>query len=293
MLLLFCRFILSLGRYRTLDWLIKLVGAVLFITTLAAFFLTLKHGPVSPTLSFTQVLPTSATDIAFIIALMGWMPTALDLSAWNSLWTVARIKQTGYWPTLKETLFDFNFGYLVSAGLAICFLTMGAFLIHGGATSMPANGSAFANRVISMYSESIGSWSYLIVATAGFAIMFGTSIAVLDGYGRALSRVIELMFADRVSAKASLHRFTYPSILWLLIAGTLLIVIAYGSSIPALVDLATTISFLIAPLVAIANLRLVHAPYVNPEAQPPRWLLMLAYLGVLFLIAFSFYFLLS
>ena len=35
---------------------------------------------------------------------MGWMPTAIDLSSWNSLWTIARIKQTGFRPKLKETL---------------------------------------------------------------------------------------------------------------------------------------------------------------------------------------------
>ena len=32
------------------------------------------------------------------------MPTAVDMSVWNSIWTIERIKQTKYHPTLKETI---------------------------------------------------------------------------------------------------------------------------------------------------------------------------------------------
>ena len=53
---------------------------------------------------------------------MGWMPTALDLSTWNSLWTVARIKESGYHPTLKETKFDFNLQDVFIAWSAGCIL---------------------------------------------------------------------------------------------------------------------------------------------------------------------------
>ena len=67
---------------------------------------------------------------------MGWMPTAIDLSSWNSLWTLEKIKNTNYHPTLKETLFEFNLGYLISAFLSICFMTMGAFLIYGTKTTI-------------------------------------------------------------------------------------------------------------------------------------------------------------
>ena len=52
---------------------------------------------------------------------MGWMPTAVDMSVWNSIWTIERIKQTKYHPTLKETIFDFNVGYLLTIVMAICF----------------------------------------------------------------------------------------------------------------------------------------------------------------------------
>ena len=128
-LFLVCLVILVIGKYAALDNLIKIIGAVLLITTLIAFVLTLIHGPVDRISSFTPPkLWGNEASILFLIALMGWMPTAVDLSSWNSLWTLERIKQTGYRPKMKETLFDFNVSYLITALLAICFVTLGAYL---------------------------------------------------------------------------------------------------------------------------------------------------------------------
>ena len=120
---------------------------------------------------------------------MGWMPTAIDLSSWNSLWTLEKIKNTNYHPTLKETLFEFNFGYFISAFLSICFMTMGAFLIYGTNITMPSASHLFANQVVNLYTKVFGDWSYIIIASSTFSIMFGTCIAVFDGYGRALKNL--------------------------------------------------------------------------------------------------------
>ena len=62
---------------------------------------------------------------------MGWMPTAVDLSSWNSLWTLERMKLSNYSPKLSETVFEFNLGYISSAILSICFITLGAYLMYG------------------------------------------------------------------------------------------------------------------------------------------------------------------
>ena len=46
----------------------------------------------------------------------------VDISSWHSLWTIARIKQTNFKPKLKETLLDFNLGYIVTGIMAIIFV---------------------------------------------------------------------------------------------------------------------------------------------------------------------------
>ena len=76
-LFLICGSILSFGKYNHLDSLIKLIGLTLLISTLLAFVLVLLKGPTSNTLF--PLIEYNNTDILFIIALMGWMPTAVDL----------------------------------------------------------------------------------------------------------------------------------------------------------------------------------------------------------------------
>ena len=157
-LFLVCGSILTFGKYSSLDSLIKIIGFVLLLSTLISFLLVLIKGPVSDNL-FPDVKYIKS-DILFIIALMGWMPTAVDLSSWNSLWTLERIKQTNFKPTLNQTIFEFNIGYLSSAFLSICFLTLGAYLMYETENDFSNSSAIFANQVITLYTQSIGSWSY-------------------------------------------------------------------------------------------------------------------------------------
>ena len=93
---------------------------------------------------------------------------------------------------MKETLRDFNLGYIISALLAICFVTLGAYMLYGSDTVIPDGSAAFSHSIIGMFTEFIGEWSYIVIAAATFSIMFGTCIAVFDGYGRSLQRTSEL-----------------------------------------------------------------------------------------------------
>ena len=290
-LFLLCLTILVVGKYSVLDSLIKIVGAVLLISTVIAFILTLIHGPVhEQAFSLSSSFWTNKKDIGFIIALMGWMPTAIDLSTWNSLWTLERIKQTKYTPTMKETLFDFNLGYILSAVLSICFVTLGAYIIYGSDVPISNNKAEFANDVVNLYSYTIGSWSYFIIAAAAFSIMFGTCIAVFDGYARSLNRSIELLFLNesiRNNAKK-----TQLITLTILSLGAFLIILYFSNNptgFKKLIDLATTLSFLVAPLVAIVNFKLVMQ-YISKKNRPKTWLQILSYLGIIFLVGFSIYF---
>jgi len=278
-----CGAILSLGKYNYLDSLIKVIGFTLLVSTLFAFILVLVKGPASNTL--LPSISYDKTDILFIIALMGWMPTAVDLSSWNSLWTLERIKQTKFKPSLKQTIFEFNLGYAFSAVLSLCFVTLGAYLMYGTDSTFSNSSSLFASQVIKLYTESIGSWSYLIISIAGFSIMFGTCVAVFDGYARSASECIRL-----IKNQESQNKRHYDILLWILITGSLAIIILFGNKLKQLVDLATTISFMIAPGVAIANYKLVLGPYLTKDQAPPKWLKILSICGIVYLISFGLLF---
>ncbi len=287
--------ILIFGKYGLLDSLIKVVAAVLLVSTVVAFTLTLFHGPVSTT-SLLPDIEWNTQDIAFLIALMGWMPTAVDMSVWNSLWTIERMDQTGYKPTLKETLFEFRFGYSISAVLSVCFVTLGAFLMFGTGEAFPDSSAQFAHHVVSLYTHTIGDWSYIVIGSAAFAIMLGTCIAVFDGYSRALGRCIVLI---KPSANAAESKNYTAVVLVLSAVGAyaiihfLLFANANVSGFKRLIDLATTISFLIAPLIAIVNYRLVTDKNFPKDNQPGIALRILSIGGILFLTAFSLFFLVN
>lgn len=288
---LVCGAILISGKYKVLDGLIKIIGIVLLISTVAAFFMTLGHGREGEGGLFSASWFPQGENIVFLIALMGWMPTAVDLSTWNSLWTVERIKQTGYKPKLKETLFDFRIGYWTSAVLSICFVTLGAFLMFGTEKEFSSGMGAFANEVIGLYTASIGDWSYIIIASAAFSIMFGTCIAIFDGYGRALTRVATLLF-KKVDSEKNTNR-NYQIGVAITIIGSFIVIALFENNkegFSFLINFAQTLSFIIAPFIAWANFKLVSTKHIG-DKSPGLTMRILSFAGIVFLTGFSIYYL--
>lgn len=285
LLFIVCSALLVIGQYRLLDRIIKVIGAILVVGTLIAFASAVGSGA-----RFAQpgwALPDFVDDIAawpFLIALMGWMPTAVDLSTWNSLWTLERIKESRYRPSLKETLLDFRLGYLISALLALVFLVIGALMMYGDPAGYPDNAVGFADRILQVYASVFGRWSYLIMAVAAFCIMFGTSIAVFDGYARAAVKSFELIKGSAIESEG---KRLYSAVVLLTAIGAYGIISFFGAKLSSLIDLATTLSFLIAPVVAAANLYLVKSQHFPRDHRPGITLTALSWLGLTFLVVFA------
>lgn len=296
LIIVICGGILFFGKFGFLDSLVKIIGAVLFISTIVAFVMVLNKGP-EPRLD-NFVAPnvwdwTNVGTFGFIIALMGWMPTALDLSAWNSLWTLERIKQTKYVPKLRETQVDFMIGYGISGFLALCFITLGTYLMFGTGKTLSDKAPVFANQVVTMYTNSMGNWSYFLIAISAFTIMFGTFIAVLDGYSRSLERVIVLLTEHKTKKFTSSKKLFNISLVVLVgISFTIMYYFAYSpnsspNGFKNLVDFATSASFIFAPIIAIVNFRLVQPKFIGKKASPKKVMRILSYIGIVFLLCFA------
>jgi len=281
-LLLFCTIVLAVGKYSLLDGMLKIVGAVLLVSTLVAFLASMANGRVTPTEDFIPIALTDRSSLIFVIALMGWMPTAVDLSTWNSLWAIERMKQIGYTPKLKAILFDFNFGYAVTAILAICFLALGANVMYGTGVELSGNSTTFSHQVVTLFTSALGDWSYLIIATAAFSAMFGTTITVVDGFGRAMGETVRLLFFKEADPKDTYN--------WMMITVSVVsffFILLLAANLKELVDLATIISFLIAPVIALINYRVITSKQISEEFKPGKRLLLLAKSGIVFLSAFA------
>lgn len=277
--LVVCAILLLSGKYGTLDGLLKAVSIVLLISTLIAFVAAIINGRPEPVSDFVPKELMGTQGLIFLVALMGWMPTAVDMSTWTGLWAEERVKQTGYKPSLKETLLDFNIGYVITIILAIVFLTLGALVVYGSGTELSNSSPVFAGQLIGMYTQSIGEWSYFIIAIAAFSTMFSTTITVLDGYGRAMTRIYQLL-----SGKTT---FIYPFLIIIMALGAYFVISQYLNNLKSLVDLATVVSFVIAPLAAYLNYRVIFSEEVPEDKRPSKQLKNLAIAGLVFLSAFT------
>jgi Mn2+/Fe2+ NRAMP family transporter len=285
-LLACCLVVLASGGYPTLDALMKFMMAFLALCTLVAVVAAAVHGRAEPVASEAPEV-WSVAGIAFLVALMGWMPTPVDASAWPSVWMQQRAKQTGHRATLREALFDFKLGYWGSLITALMFLSLGALVMFGTGQSFAGGAVDFAAQFVAMYTNALGEWSRPVIVAAAFATMLSTLLTVLDGYPRVLAAGCRLAWPGA----EKLGRAPYWGFMVAMMAGALLVFAYVTSVMRPLVDVTTTVAFLSAPLFAWLNCRAISAARLPRDAAPPTWLRILSWVGLLFLTCFSILFL--
>lgn len=272
--------ILGIGRYAVLDRAMKLMMSVLVVITLTAVALAFGKQSIEVPLVPPAELWT-AGGIAFMLALMGWMPTPIDASAFTSLWLQERREQTGHDPTLKEALIDFNVGYLSSAGLAVAFVLLGALVMYGTGEEFSAGSVVFAGQLIGLYTRVIGDWGRWLVSFIAFITMLSTVLTVFDGYTITIRGSLELLF-PRSSGIRKINRLVFPG----LIFAAFVLATFCGKGIKAMVDFAAVTAFLTAPALAWLNYRAVTTADFPADFRPGRGLQMLTWAGMAFLLIF-------
>ena len=279
---IFCGLLLIVGRYQLLDKIIKVIITSLAISSILAVSIAFVKNESS--LSLQQVFP-EGSGLLFLIAFLGWMPAPLDISIWHSIWTLEKNKSQLKKTTLKESLFDFNVGYIATTLLAICFVGLGALVMYGTGIEFSSKGVVFAGQLIELYTSNLGDAAYGLIAIAAFSTMLSTTITTLDASPRAMSKTIQLLFN-------SFKSFYLP---WLLILsiGTIAIFLLLLSEMGKLVQIATVLSFITAPLYAFLNYRLVISKQMPENHRPNKELRILSIIGLLFLSGFTLFYLLS
>lgn len=283
-----CLLIVVIGRYKALDQLMKIIVLVLSLSTIIAVIAAVTKG-FHPNPGFAGGFSWSAGDVAFLIALAGWMPSAIDISVWHSMWTLAKIKQTGYRPSMKEALLDFKIGYIGTTLLALCFLALGAFCMYGSGVEFSQNGAVFATQFFTLYTTTIGPWAYVVIAIAATATMFSTTLTVIDAYPRVLKPVSQIL-APTLNTKSAGRWLDYFWVLALLI-GAFLIMTSFSTRMKLLVDIATSLSFVTSPVLAYLNYKAVTGKNVAPEFRPNKPMRILSWTGMVILSGFAVYFL--
>jgi len=282
-----CIFLLWIGRYPLLDLVMKWILAILSVSTIAAILALVFKGVRIPVA--VDPLPVlSITGISFTVALMGWMPSIVDLSVWHSLWSLEKIEQTGYRPQLREALFDFNLGYILTTLTAFAFLILGTLVMFGSGQSFSNNSVTFANQIVALYTRSLGSWAAPLIKVAAFTTMFSTVLTVTDAYPRLVRHMAEMLVPQWTRRQGHENLYRYLILILALVALVIIEFLAKG--IKGMIDLATTLSFLTTPVLAWMNYKVITGSTVPDFAQPRIGMRILSWLGLIFWTGFALVF---
>lgn len=275
---------LGLGKYTLLDNLMKYIIAILTVSTIIAVAIALFK--TEKGFSFQQIIPSGTAQVTFLIAFLGWMPAPLDISIWHSLWSVEKDKVTFEKIKPKQAIFDFNVGYIGALFLGVCFVMLGALVMYQSGESFSSKGATFASQLINLYTENLGEFSGIFIGAAAFTTMFSTTITTLDASPRAMEKSSSLLFSKKI-------KLNYWFWIILLTIGTYIILRYFLSDMVFLVRIATILSFLTAPFYAILNYILITGKHTPEKHRPEIGLRVLSLVGIVFLIGFSIWFLLS
>lgn len=273
-----CLAILLGGKYKALDALSKIIMVVLVVATVAAVIIASGNGAVAP-VDFEGPSMWNIAAIGFIVIMMGWMPAPIEISSITSMWLKKQCEDQKVTP--KSALFDFNVGYIVTAILAIFFLALGALVLHGNGQELETSGMGFSHQLVSIYAKTIGEWSSYLIAIVAFFCIFGSTITVIDGYGRAMAESQLLLQKKDLDQS----RYHYG---WMILISALAVLILFFfiSELMTMLDFAMILAFMTTPIFALLNYQLVKKSSLKGVlALTPR-LKALCLVGLVYLFGF-------
>jgi Mn2+/Fe2+ NRAMP family transporter len=104
---------------------------------------------------------------------------------------------------------------------------------------------------------------------------------------------VELIFTRKELVLCTKIRAFYVLFLLIISTGSLIVIFQFSDNLKELVDFATTLSFVIAPIIAIFNYKLVTGNFLDIESQPSIYLKVLSVGGIVFLIGFAIVFIVT
>ena len=263
---------------------------ILLLTVVTLLTVVVAASQYSDRLEWSQQFPMDAVGLSFVIAFMGWLPAPLDLSVWHSLWAIQKQQDDpdqDFSP--RAALFDFNVGYIGTTVLALFFMALGALVLYGSG-ELPTGATPFAQRLIQLYQETLGTNLGFFVSIAALTTMFSTTLTCLDALPRSMAQAHLLLVKQTEPQESPLSPqgfkpAYYYGWLLVLIVGALVLLSVLLTDMVHFLKIATILSFLTAPFFALVNYRLVTA-YLPVEHRPSRGILVLSWLGIAYLFVF-------
>jgi Mn2+/Fe2+ NRAMP family transporter len=263
---------------------------VLAVISAIAFF------AVPPSLSdLAQIVVPSIPSGSFVLvaSILGLMPTGINVAIWHSLWA---LEQMDDWrksapdktSMLRMGMLDLKVGYILSAVLAVIFVSLGANLL--APRGLTPSGIDVALTLSQIYTEVMGDWMFPVFMLAAFAAMFSTAYSVMDGFPRTFSRLFQTLYPD----KEELQQPSDPAY-WGFMAIIFAFAIGANYIFPnpvRMVQLIGVVSLSVAPILYGLNYYCVTRLIDDEAMKPKKWLELWGLAGLWFMTAavvFSLY----
>jgi len=262
-----CMLIVALGRYAVLEDVTRVLVILFSIGTVIAAAIAVG-GIDSAGASLSADLTFDTPTILFLIAVAGWMPTGTAGSVGLSLWVKAKAIRLQRPVTQKEATFDFHVGYGTAIFLAICFVSLGTYVMYINGTEVESNGALFAAQLINLFTSTIGSWIYPVIALAAITVMYSTLLTLVDLLPRSsAAALVEIISVpkDQVSEKFSKLYMAFIAIELLLVLTVLFVLLDDFGTFIAWV---TSMGFVVAPVFSFLNHKAMFGSVVKPEDRP-------------------------
>ncbi|MEE2637011.1 MAG: divalent metal cation transporter [Acidobacteriota bacterium] len=282
------------GRFRGLDLSVKGIVLLLSVSTLLAAAVSVPRADFATLAVWPAEMVGTAVPFVFLLALAGWMPSAIDISVWSSLWTLAKNDASGQRCTVETARKDFLVGYLGTAVLAFAFVLLGAAVMFGSGATFAPEGTLFSTQLVDLYSATLGAWMRPIVLVAVVTTMLSTTLTVLDGGPRAIERSIRVLRSKGVPVVAP--EPCGPVYWWSLTALVVLTLVVMGlfiGNLTTMIDFATTLAFLTGPVLGYLNLCAVTSKEMPEEHRPGRAMLAFSWVGIVLLGGTGIFYLLT
>ena len=276
--------LLRWGRYGSLRWVNLVLMLALAAGTAVAFVAAAPPASTVPAM-LTPSLPPGS--ILLVAAILGFMPTSVAVSVWQSLWALEQGRFRPGTPDspeerrqrLAEGLWDLRLGYGLSALLAVAFVCLGATLLFP--RGLVPEGPEVALTLSRLYTGVLGEWMKPVFLAVAFAALFTTCYTSMDGFPRTFVAALRVLRGESATA-GDLPRAYWTFLLAVTFGGMALLATVPD---PALVVKAVgAFGLLTSPLYFLLNLWAVTHLIDDPQLRPGKVQIALALAGVLLLV---------
>jgi Mn2+/Fe2+ NRAMP family transporter len=259
------------ARYNWLERFLRIFVLLLALLIIVGLFFTPPNAATLGATLFQLPDVTSAAFLGMFAALAGYAPTGLSTTAVIGSWSMAKkqgarvLKEKNLDPHderygdyiaawIKTGRRDYNIGFIFSLVLIITMVLLSTAVLY----PEPPTDANIAIAIGSILQESVGAWTFYVIAVGAFAALYSTVITVLDGASRVDADLLPLVL-ERPMNTENVRRI-------------LLLVMGAASILPILIigQLPVTLLIFSAALMSILQIFFYFANYFIVRRHLPK-----------------------